>query len=114
MEQRAEKREEKIEAKRRAEHDIVMEMIAIYCRRKHGRHEQGLCEACQSLSLYAAERIEKCPRMAEKTFCSACPVHCYEREQRAKIREVMRVAAPWMLFHRPMEFIRHVWYSRKV
>lgn len=107
------KREEKIEIKRRFERDIVLQMIAIYCRRKHGG-KQGLCEDCQSLSTYARERIEKCPRMADKTFCSVCPVHCYEREQRAKIRDVMRVAAPWMLIFRPVEFLRHVYYSRKV
>ncbi|BEU87655.1 hypothetical protein TAMA11512_11190 [Selenomonas sp. TAMA-11512] len=107
------KRENRVEKKRLFECDMVLEIISVYCHRKHGTQKGELCSDCRALSLYAKDRIEKCPRMAEKTFCSACPIHCYDRERRAKIREVMGYASPWMLIYHPMQFLRHVWYSWK-
>lgn len=98
--------------KRKREQQIVSEMIALYCRRKH-RTSRGLCPECAALADYARQRIEKCPFMETKTFCSNCRVHCYRPEMRDKIRDVMRFSGPRMLFHRPMTVIRHVVLSRK-
>ena len=53
-------------------------------------------------------RIEKCPFMETKTFCSNCRVHCYRAEMREKIREVMRFSGPRMIFYHPVMAVRHV------
>ena len=58
-------------------------------------------------------RIEHCPFMETKTFCSACKVHCYQPEMREKIRTVMRWAGPRMLPVHPVLTIKHVIVTMK-
>ena len=82
-----------LDQKRADEKMLVSEMIALYCRRQ--------------LHDYALTRIDKCPFMETKTFCSACKVHCYKPEMREKIRAVMRWAGPRMLPVHPVLSIRH-------
>ncbi|MGN1110123.1 MAG: nitrous oxide-stimulated promoter family protein [Oscillospiraceae bacterium] len=94
------------EKKRRHEKQMVTEMIRLYCRKKHGGRE--LCPDCAALAEYARLRSDKCPFMAEKTFCSNCRVHCYKPEMREKIREVMRFSGPRMIFTHPIAAVRHV------
>lgn len=98
-----------IEKKRLEEQKIVQEMIYLYCKKKHGRRKQeGLCKACETLLQYANERVRKCPFMENKTFCSACRVHCYQPEMREKIREVMKFSGPRMLLYHPAMAMRHM------
>lgn len=87
-------------------------MIRLYCRGKHGT-KTGLCPECQSLCDYAMQRSDRCPFMETKTFCSNCRVHCYRKDMREKIREVMRYSGPRMIFHHPVMALRHVIESKK-
>lgn len=86
---------------------VMGKMVALYCKKNH--HHACLCPDCQVLYEYALARMEKCPRKAEKTFCSSCPVHCYKPEMRHKIRQVMRYAGPRMLIYAPGLALSHVW-----
>ncbi len=92
--------------KRDYEKKLVGEMISLWCRKQHGGRE--LCSECAELERYAWERIDRCPFMETKTFCSNCRVHCYRGEMREKIREVMRFSGPRMIFHHPVTALRHV------
>ena len=98
----------KIEKKRSDEKLLVSEMIDLYCRKQHGSKKGQLCPECRQLHDYALARIDHCPFMETKTFCSACKVHCYKPEMREKIRAVMRWAGPRMLPVHPTLSIRHV------
>lgn len=100
-----------IAAKREREKKMVSQMIALYCRKKHGGKQ--LCAACAELDAYARRRSDKCPFMETKTFCSNCKVHCYQPEMRHKIREVMRFSGARMLFRHPVMALRHVLESKK-
>lgn len=101
-----------LQTKREREKQLVSEMIAFYCRKKH--HTRGaLCQDCAALDTYARQRSDKCPFMETKTFCSNCKVHCYRADMRAKIREVMHFAGPRMIFVHPFIAIRHVFESRE-
>ena len=91
---------------------LVSEMIALYCRRQHKTQKDTLCPDCRALNNYALTRIDRCPFMETKTFCSNCKVHCYKPDMREKIREVMRFSGPRMLFYHPIMAIRHVKESR--
>lgn len=95
-----------IEDKREREKRLVCQMIALYCRKKHGG--KSLCADCRGLAEYACSRSDKCPFMENKTFCSNCRVHCYKPEMREKIRAVMRFSGPRMIFHHPITAMRHV------
>ena len=100
-----------VKTKREREKETVSLMIAIYCRKKHGCKE--LCAECAALDAYARQRSDKCPFMETKTFCSNCKVHCYQKDMREKIRQVMRFSGPRMVIHHPVMAIRHVIESKK-
>ena len=95
-----------VKTKREREKETVSLMIRLYCRKKHGGKE--LCPDCAALDAYARQRSDKCPFMETKTFCSNCKVHCYKKDMREKIRQVMRFSGPRMIFHHPVMAIRHV------
>ena len=99
------------QSKREREKQLVSQMIALYCRKKHGG--KGLCPDCAALNTYARQRSDRCPFMETKTFCSNCKVHCYKPEMRAQIRAVMRFSGPRMVFHHPVIAVRHVLEASK-
>lgn len=103
----------KLEKKREREKQMVSQMISLYCRKKHHTKRGELCEECKALNEYAKLRSEKCPFMETKTFCSNCRVHCYKKEMREKIREVMRFSGPRMIFSHPVAAISHVIETKK-
>ncbi|MEN6589356.1 MAG: nitrous oxide-stimulated promoter family protein [Proteiniphilum sp.] len=88
------------------EKKVVARMVAIYCRSAHGATEQ-LCEECNTLLAYALQRLERCPYGEEKPTCASCPIHCYKKDMRQKIKEVMRTAGPRMLFLHPIDTVKH-------
>lgn len=94
--------------KRADEKLLVSEMISLYCRKQHRSPKGTLCPECRQLQDYALARIEHCPFMETKTFCSACKVHCYKPAMQEQIRAVMRWAGPRMLPVHPVLSIRHV------
>ena len=94
------------EEKRKAEMATVKKMLEIYCRAHHGNN-LSLCEECEALLDYARARVERCPHMETKTFCSACQTHCYAPKMREKIREAMRYSGPRMLIRHPLLVVRH-------
>ena len=102
-----------IQSKRECEKELVSQMIAVYCKGKHGTKRGELCPDCLERTEYARQRAEKCPFMETKTFCSNCKVHCYKPEMREKIRAVMRYSGPRMIFYHPVMAIRHVMETKK-
>lgn len=95
----------------RRERRTVAAMIAIACRRRHGGRE--LCEACRTLDAYVRDRLERCPYGAAKPTCANCPIHCYRRDMRAAIRDVMAFAGPRMLARHPILALCHVIDGRR-
>ncbi|HIQ21779.1 MAG TPA: nitrous oxide-stimulated promoter family protein [Planctomycetes bacterium] len=94
------------------EKKTVAAMIRIYCRAHH-RPDGALCADCRSLHRYAMERVDRCVFGADKPTCASCPIHCYRRQMRERIREVMRFAGPRMLLRHPWLAIRHMLDDRK-
>lgn len=91
-------------------------MIAMYCRDHHGdavRDAAGLCPECAALRLYARQRLERCRYGAAKPTCLSCPTHCYRRDLRECVREVMRYSGPRMLTRHPILAVRHLLDGRR-
>ncbi len=94
---------QKIKDRREFEKKIVCEMIDLYEKGNPGQINT------KELKDYAIVRINKCPFMETKSFCSACKVHCYQAQKREEIRQVMRYSGPRMLFHHPLMTLHHLW-----
>jgi len=84
----------------------IRAMIGIYCSRKH--HGKDLCPDCRDLLAYAIDRLGQCPFGAVKPPCKECRIHCYKKEYRRRIREVMSFAGPLMPFYHPIMAVRHI------
>jgi predicted amidophosphoribosyltransferase len=82
-------------------------MMAIYCRDYHHTNDL-LCAACDQLLDYAHRRLDSCPFQANKPACNHCSVHCYSKDMRLRVQEVMRYAGPRMLWRHPLLSLFHL------
>ena len=81
-------------------------MQRIFCRAHHS--SAGLCEDCKEIAAYAQIRLVNCPFRENKPTCAKCPVHCYRKEMRESVREIMRYAGPRMLIRHPVLTLAHI------
>lgn len=88
------------------EQRTIAAMIALYCRDHH--HTREVCASCAALEAYARQRLRRCVFGAAKPTCAKCPIHCYRREMRDAMREVMRWAGPKMLLQHPFLALAHL------
>jgi hypothetical protein len=94
------------------ERKLVRAMIGVSCRDRH--HARGLCADCAELAGYCDLRLRGCPFGAAKPTCARCKVHCYRREMRERVREVMRHAGPRILWRHPwLAFLHEVLDARR-
>lgn len=83
-------------------------MIKLYCKKKHGDSNGELCNECRELEEYAHKRLTYCKFGNEKSSCKKCPIHCYKKDMREKVKEVMKFSGPRILIYNPKEYIRHI------
>lgn len=95
------------------EHETLVKMSQLYCRKQHGTVNHNLCPECQELLDYALERLHKCPFQERKSTCAKCTVHCYKPVMRERVRTMMRFAGPRMLFSHPVLAVLHLLDGRK-
>jgi len=96
--------------KKMNESDIINWMINYYCLNHH--EGNGLCADCNDLLMYAVKRNENCPHGAGKPVCSSCEIHCYKKEYRKKIREVMKFSGPEIFLKKPLYGIRYLFKKK--
>lgn len=102
----------------------LAEFIRIFCDNKHpsghksqwrpsdkeamAKREFGfqICQECIELLDYAVVRRKLCP-LDPKPSCRKCKIHCYSRDYRAKIREVMRFSGTHLVKHGRIDLILH-------
>lgn len=89
-----------------SEKKIVTYMIALYCRKKHKR--TITCADCRALMHYARNRLDKCPYGEKKPPCRKCATHCYRKDMRKKVRQIMRFSGPRMLLYHPVIYFKHL------
>lgn len=97
------------------EKTILSLMIGIYCNKHHGvdlRKSPRLCDSCEELRQYSIHRLEACPFGEGKPVCSSCRIHCYGKEKREEIRQVMRFSGPRMILTHPI--LSFLYLARKI
>ena len=82
-------------------------MIDIYCQKKHGNKKGELCDECKELLEYAHKRLSFCKFGENKSACSRCPIHCYKKDMKEKVKEVMKFSGPRLMIYNPIELVRH-------
>jgi len=85
----------------------IRKMIRIYCRNIHSTKRE-LCTECADLQTYSMLRLSKCQYQNEKPACAKCKTHCYRKDYREKIRQVMRFSGKRMIFRHPVLAIWHL------
>lgn len=86
-------------------------MIEIYYKDNSEIHNAR--EECKTLIEYVEKRIDSCPFVETKTYCNNCKVHCYKKEMRERIKDVMRYSGPRMIFHHPLILLDHLYQGLK-
>ncbi|MZP30685.1 nitrous oxide-stimulated promoter family protein [Heliobacterium undosum] len=94
------------------EKKTVDAMIRLYCDKRHN-DSAGLCDDCRELMDYALARLDRCVFGESKPTCGKCPIHCYKKDRREQIIEVMRFAGPRMLWTNPFLAIGHLVDGRR-
>lgn len=100
-----------MEDKQRQEKDIqvLATFIGTYCRGKHRSAKGELCPECSELLSYAEKKRRNCP-LDPKPSCKHCPIHCYGKVQRAKIREVMAYSGRRLLLRGRLDLLWHYFF----
>lgn len=95
-----------VDEKRKLELKTMYQIIGIYCHNKHHTPKGQLCEECQKVWQYAEHRIDVCPHMESKTFCSVCKTHCYAPTYREKyVKSCAMVDLECYLYHQFKLFV---------
>jgi hypothetical protein len=95
----------------RREQRTIEAMLHIWCEAQplHVRARRGeLCAGCDALLDYASYRLLKCPYGEDKPTCKKCPIHCYTKDKREQMHDVMRFAGPRMLLRHPILAFHHL------
>ena len=100
---------EKTQGSRRIEREkrTIEAMVHIYCSGRHGKNVD-LCAECARLLDYAKARLDTCPFQDAKPACNHCKVHCYSRQMRKRVKQVMGYSGPRMTYRYPMLSLRHL------
>jgi hypothetical protein len=91
----------------RREKTTVEAMIRIYCRDHHQSSPEDEPQ-CRELLEYAFCRLDRCPFGSEKPTCADCPIHCYRKDMKQRIHEMMRYAGPRMIWRHPYLAVMHL------
>jgi hypothetical protein len=91
---------------------LVKEMILLYCNKNHNTKNE-LCESCSELFGYVQKRLKYCPYGDKKPVCFNCKIHCYRKEYKDRIKDVMKFSGPKIMFHNPIAGIKYL-FKKKV
>ncbi|MFZ3209368.1 MAG: nitrous oxide-stimulated promoter family protein [Geobacteraceae bacterium] len=103
---------------------VLIDFVLVYCMARH-REQAGralskesvdifgkrilLCDDCRGVVAHAIEKRRRCP-LEPKPSCKRCHVHCYSREYRAKIREIMRYSGRKMIMRGRLDYLWHYFF----
>lgn len=105
---------------------IVIDFVRTFCAARHKeaetsplelpeelaslfRKEIRLCPDCAALVSHAIEKRRKCP-LDPKPACKHCHIHCYGKDYRAKIREIMAFSGKRLILRGRLDLLRHYFF----
>ena len=105
---------------------VLLQFTAVYCRARHTAEKTVIesaeaelqrlplqrypvCNECRDFLRYAFARRLRCP-LEDKPLCKHCPVHCYQPEYRARVREIMRFSGVYLLKRGRLDLLWHYFF----
>lgn len=105
---------------------VLIRFTEVYCSAKHQGGKDVLpddvglsgvanlqrycfCDECSVFLQYAIERRLRCP-LDPKPACKHCEVHCYKKDMRQKVREVMRFSGPALMKRGRLDLLWHYFF----
>ena len=99
---------------------VMIKFVRVYCRAKHDAQakvsiedvdgkETQLCRDCVAIVAYALEKRRKCP-LDPKPSCKHCHIHCYSKDLRAKVREIMAFSGRRMIMRGRLDYLWHYFF----
>ena len=100
---------------------VLAKFIRVYCESRHGGAADitpsseptetfgkgiSLCPSCRALLDYALLKRRNCP-LDPKPSCKNCRIHCYSKEYRAMIREIMAFSGRRMIMRGRLDYLWH-------
>lgn len=100
---------------------ILALFTSVYCRDHHRAGRAPLaglpaslaplqrfhcCDSCLLFLRYAIERRLRCP-LEDKPSCRRCPVHCYRRDYREQVRQIMRYSGKALIRKGRLDLLWH-------
>ncbi|HEX9079535.1 MAG TPA: nitrous oxide-stimulated promoter family protein [Desulfuromonadaceae bacterium] len=101
---------------------LIGTFVEVYCKGRHGAvdrspfvlpaglGERRLCGECAAFMAYAVGKRMNCPLEAEKPTCKHCRIHCYGREQRHKVREIMAWSGRRLMLRGRLDYVWHYFF----
>ena len=75
--------------RKESEFSTLKKFVEVFCSHNHDTKKGELCADCSELLEYGRKRLELCP-YDPKPKCKNCPTHCYRKEYRERVKEVMK------------------------
>jgi hypothetical protein len=101
---------------------LLFNFVRIYCGAKHGDQiktniqvknitvrETYLCRECAEVARHALAKRRNC-LLEPKPSCKKCIVHCYGRDYRERIREIMAFSGRRMILRGRLDYLRHYFF----
>jgi hypothetical protein len=103
---------------------VLIEFVRLHCGARHrGQAEAALpgelaamfrkgvslCPDCRALLDHALLKRRSCP-LDPKPSCKNCRIHCYSREYRAQIREIMAFSGRRMIMRGRLDYLWHYFF----
>lgn len=101
---------------------LIGKFVEVYCVGKHGSiertqfslpaglGERRLCPECSTFMQYAVTRRLKCPLEAEKPTCKHCRIHCYNKANLEKVKEIMAYSGKKLMLRGRLDYIWHYFF----
>jgi hypothetical protein len=104
------------EKQKQIEHDkkILKIFVSIYCKKHHLEngveiYKCNLCKDCYELLNYAYNKLSNCP-LDPKPMCKKCHIHCYSKQNREKIKEIMKFSGIYLIKHGRLDLLFHYYF----
>jgi YbgA-like uncharacterized protein len=100
---------------------VLIDFVRIYCKDLHREQAEvtlsddlalpshqkiSLCPDCLALLEYALLKRRNCP-LDPKPSCKHCHIHCYSKDYRARMREIMAISGRKMIMRGRVDYLWH-------